>query len=187
MFLGASADGSDSSLRHPLQVGVLIPQDRDFKFAVDSVRLSLTVDDSSQMPAVKQHQPRVNFPWCQTCTDYCCLLAANLPVQSTDLHGPPQVGFVFNPPGDAWEQSLEELRLVAEGNGGVANVSRTDMERPGLGKWCSNQARRTSPARQLTEPGRSCTWAVTKPKGTAPRQTVICQKSWEALAAALLH
>ena len=117
------------------------------------------------MPAVKHHQSRFNFPWCQTCTVQCRHLAANLPVQSTDLHGPPQVGFVFNLCDAAWEQSLEELRLVAEASGGVAHVLWTDPERPGLARWCAYQARRTSPARQLTEPGRNCTWKITKSGG----------------------
>ena len=53
----------------------------------------------------------------------------------------------------AWNQRLEELRLFAEGNGGVAHVSTTDPEQPELGSWCHKQARRPSPARQLTEPG----------------------------------
>jgi len=45
---------------------------------------------------------------------------------------------------------LEELRLVAEGNGGVANVPEGSSERKDLGKWCSKQARPPPPARQLT-------------------------------------
>ena len=64
---------------------------------------------------------------------------------------PPQIGFVFDFLEAAWDQRLEELRLVAEGNGGVANVLETDPDRSELGVWCSNQARRLSPARQLTE------------------------------------
>ena len=41
----------------------------------------------------------------------------------------------------ARDQRLEELRLFAEGNGGVAHVSRTDPDRPELGEWCHTQAR----------------------------------------------
>jgi len=79
--------------------------------------------------------------------------------------GPPQIGFVFNLHDAKWDQSLEELRLVAAGNGGLANVSKKDPQRPELGKWCERQARRSSPARHLTEPGCHCTWTVTHPKG----------------------
>jgi len=53
--------------------------------------------------------------------------------------GPPQIGFVFNLNDAKWDQSWEELRMVAEGNGGVANVSEKDPERPALGKWCIGQ------------------------------------------------
>ncbi|KAJ1486431.1 hypothetical protein T484DRAFT_1789583 [Baffinella frigidus] len=35
----------------------------------------------------------------------------------------------------AWDERLEELRLFAQGNGGLANVSQRDPERPGLGRW----------------------------------------------------
>ncbi|KAJ1487343.1 hypothetical protein T484DRAFT_1786831, partial [Baffinella frigidus] len=46
------------------------------------------------------------------------------------------IGFVFDPLEAAWDQSFEELRLVAAGNGGVANVSQMDPEQPELGTWC---------------------------------------------------
>ena len=45
----------------------------------------------------------------------------------------------------AWDKSFEELRLVAEANGGVAHVSQLDTERRALGKWCDNQARADPP------------------------------------------
>ena len=45
----------------------------------------------------------------------------------------------------SWAESFEELRLFAEANGGVANVPRHDPERPALGTWCRNQARRLPP------------------------------------------
>ena len=45
----------------------------------------------------------------------------------------------------AWDQSFEELRLVAKANGGVAHVSQDDLERPQLGIWCRTQARRPTP------------------------------------------
>ena len=52
-----------------------------------------------------------------------------------------------------WDERLEELRLVAEANGGKAHVPQGDSERPGLGVWCMTQVRRPPPPRQLTEPG----------------------------------
>ena len=61
--------------------------------------------------------------------------------------GLPQIGFVFDPLEAAWDQSFEELRLVAEGNGGEAHVSRGDPERPELALWCSRQVRFSFPAR----------------------------------------
>jgi hypothetical protein len=38
-----------------------------------------------------------------------------------------------------WSGRLEELRLVAAGNGGTAHVSQGDPERPALGTWCNTQ------------------------------------------------
>ena len=58
---------------------------------------------------------------------------------------PPQIGFDFNPLDTAWDKSLEELRLVAEANGGVAHVPQRDPERPELGLWCMTQARSEPP------------------------------------------
>jgi hypothetical protein len=48
-----------------------------------------------------------------------------------------------------WDQRLEELRLVATANGGVAHVPRRDPEQPELGVWCNTQACQSSPARAL--------------------------------------
>ena len=45
----------------------------------------------------------------------------------------------------AWDQRLEELRLVAKANGGVAHVPRSDPEWQALGAWCHMQARDDSP------------------------------------------
>ena len=45
----------------------------------------------------------------------------------------------------AWDQRLEELRLFAEANRGVANVPRDDPEHPALGDWCHSQVRRPPP------------------------------------------
>ena len=39
-----------------------------------------------------------------------------------------------------WDQRLEELRLVAEANGGVAEVSVGEPERVALRTWCNRQA-----------------------------------------------
>ncbi|KAJ1472545.1 hypothetical protein T484DRAFT_1839932 [Baffinella frigidus] len=50
-----------------------------------------------------------------------------------------EIGFDFDRQEVAWNQRLEELRLVAEGNGGVAHVHQRDPERPELGRWCDNQ------------------------------------------------
>ena len=66
------------------------------------------------------------------------------PVQYTELHAPPQINFYFSfdeAREAAWDQRLEELRLFAEGNEGVAHVSDGDPERPELGTWCRNQVR----------------------------------------------
>ena len=59
--------------------------------------------------------------------------------------GPPQVGFVFEHREDAWEQSFEELRLVAKANGGQAHVSTLDLERRELAEWCVTQVRDDPP------------------------------------------
>jgi len=59
--------------------------------------------------------------------------------------GPPQIGFVFDPFDAAWEQSFEELRLVAKDDGGKAHVPQGDSERPELGRWCFTQARDDPP------------------------------------------
>ncbi|KAJ1472546.1 hypothetical protein T484DRAFT_1975134 [Baffinella frigidus] len=50
-----------------------------------------------------------------------------------------EIGFVFDPFETAWGQSLEELRLFAKANGGVAHASRSDPERAELGHWCTYQ------------------------------------------------
>ncbi|KAJ1486856.1 hypothetical protein T484DRAFT_1890083 [Baffinella frigidus] len=50
-----------------------------------------------------------------------------------------EIGFVFDFWEDAWDQSWEELRLVAAGNGGDAHVPQGDPERPALGRWCDTQ------------------------------------------------
>ncbi|KAJ1484817.1 hypothetical protein T484DRAFT_1795854 [Baffinella frigidus] len=39
----------------------------------------------------------------------------------------------------AWDQRLEELRLFKEIHGGDAEVSRKNLEWPGLGVWCNRQ------------------------------------------------
>ena len=44
-----------------------------------------------------------------------------------------------------WDQRLEELRLVAAANGGVAHVPKGNLERPELGEWCHHQARADPP------------------------------------------
>ena len=50
-----------------------------------------------------------------------------------------------------WKMRLEELRQVANANGGKANVPQRNREQPELGNWCMTQVRRSSPARQLIE------------------------------------
>ncbi|KAJ1482958.1 hypothetical protein T484DRAFT_1951024, partial [Baffinella frigidus] len=50
-----------------------------------------------------------------------------------------EIGFVFEILEDAWDKSLEELRVVAAGTGGIAHVSRLDTDRPELGTWCLKQ------------------------------------------------
>ena len=95
------------------------------------------------------------------------------PVQYTELHVPPQIKFDFSfdeAREAAWDQKLEELRLFAEANGGVAHVSKGDPERPELGTWCDNQARSPPLARQLIGPGRRCTWPLTRPEESSTRK-----------------
>jgi len=54
--------------------------------------------------------------------------------------GPHQIGFFFDfIEEDTWDKSFEELRLFVEADGGVAHVSQTDQDRPGLGEWCNTQ------------------------------------------------
>ena len=79
--------------------------------------------------------------------------------------GPPQIRFDFDLFEAAWDQSFEKLRQFTEGNGGVAHVLRDDPAHPGLGSWCDKQVRRPTPPRQLTEPGRCCSWTVSNPEG----------------------
>jgi hypothetical protein len=50
-----------------------------------------------------------------------------------------------------WNKRLEELRQVANANGGKANVPQRNLEQPALGNWCMTQARRSSLTRQLIE------------------------------------
>ena len=87
--------------------------------------------------------------------------------------GPPQIGFVFNLSEAAWDHMFDELRVFAESNGGEAHG---DPERPALARWCHKQARRSLPARQLTEPGRFCAWTVIKPEELVPAQILISQQ-----------
>ena len=49
----------------------------------------------------------------------------------------------------AWNLQLEALRLFEEGSGGRVSPMELQMR-----IWCHNQARRFSPARLFTEPGR---------------------------------
>ena len=44
-----------------------------------------------------------------------------------------------------WDRRLEELRLVAEANGGKADVPQGDPVQPELGRWCAKQARANPP------------------------------------------